>query len=134
MVDFSEPNERVNILVVDDRAENVVALKAILSDPQYNIVTAGSGPEALRCVLQDDFALILLDVLMPEMDGFEVAALIKRRERSRHIPIIFLTAAGKEISFVFRGYSVGAVDYLVKPVEADVVRAKVAVFVDLYRK
>ena len=126
--------ETVNILLVDDRPENLVAVRAALNLPGYNVVTAQSGAEALRALLRDEFALILLDVLMPEMDGFELAALIKAREPTRAVPIIFLTAVGGDLSFIYRGYSAGAVDYLVKPVDSDVVRAKVAVFVDLHRK
>jgi PAS domain S-box-containing protein len=126
--------EKVNILLVDDRPENLAAVRAALNVPSYNVVTAQSGAEALRCLLREEFALILLDVLMPEMDGFELAALIKAREPTRTVPIIFLTAVGGDVSFIYRGYSAGAVDYLVKPIDSDVVRAKVAVFVDLYRK
>src|SRR5260221_11714714 len=124
----------VNILVVDDRPENALAIKAILSFPAYNVITATSGSEALRRVLKHDFAVILMDVLMPSMDGFETARLIFRREASRHIPIIFLTAVGTDVTSLYKGYSVGAVDYLIKPIEPDIVRAKVAVFVDLFRK
>ncbi|MGA9519942.1 MAG: ATP-binding protein [Myxococcaceae bacterium] len=134
MAQISSDNERVNILLVDDRPENLLVLKAILSDPAYNLVTATSGPEALKHVLAKDFAVILLDVLMPGMDGFEVASLIKKRRRSHETPLIFLTAAGSDVGLIYRGYSVGAVDYLLKPVNPDVVRAKVAVFVDLFRK
>ena len=126
--------ERVNLLLVDDVDENLVALRAILEPLEQNLVTARSGEEALRALLHDDFACILLDVQMPGLDGFQTAALIKQRERSKYIPIIFLTAISKEERHVFRGYSAGAVDYLFKPFEPEVLRSKVSVFIDLYRK
>jgi PAS domain S-box-containing protein len=119
-----------NILVVDDRPENLVAIEAILASEDYNLVCVTSGPDALQKVLERDFAVILVDVMMPGMDGFELATIIKQRERSRYTPIIFLTAG----SYTYRGYSVGAVDYLVKPLDAGVLRAKVSIFVDLFRK
>jgi len=123
------------ILLVDDRPENLQALRAILGDqPGYSLVEATSGHEALREVLRHDFCLILLDAFLPEMDGFEVASLIKQRERTRDIPIIFLTASGTDHETLRRAYAVGAVDYMVKPISAEIVRAKVAVFVDLARK
>jgi len=124
----------VNILVVDDRDENLLALEAVLSDPGYRIVRARSGREALKEVLDQDFALILLDVQMPGVDGYETAVLIRERPRSRQTPIIFLTANDFGSQHVFRGYTVGAVDYLVKPVAPDVLRSKVAVFVELFTK
>jgi PAS domain S-box-containing protein len=126
--------ERVNILLVDDNEENLVALRAILEPLGENLVLAHSGEEALRCLLVDDVAVILLDAQMPGLDGFETAALIKQRAKTRTIPIIFLTAISKEEGHVFRGYSTGAVDYLFKPFDPDVLRSKVAVFVDLQRK
>ncbi len=126
--------KQVNILVVDDRDENLVELEAVLSDPSYRIVRARSGREALKEVLDQDFALILLDVVMPGVDGYETAVLIRERPRSRQTPIIFLTANDWGVQHVFRGYTVGAVDYLVKPVSADVLRSKVAVFVELFNK
>jgi PAS domain S-box-containing protein len=124
----------INLLLVDDHEENLLTLEVTLDLPGVNRVKASSGAEALRWVLRSDFAVILLDVSMPEMDGFEVARLIKLRERSRHIPIIFLTAAIKDVESIYRGYEVGAVDYILKPIDRDVVRAKVAVFVELYRR
>jgi signal transduction histidine kinase len=124
--------EPVSILLVDDRPENLLALEAILEPLGQRLVRAHSGDEALRHLLTQDFALILLDVQMPGMNGFEAAQLIKARERSRHIPIIFLTAINKEDQYVFKGYEVGAVDYLFKPFNPDVLRSKVAVFVDLH--
>jgi len=124
----------VNILVVDDRDENLMAVEAVLNDPGYRLVRARSGREALKEVLDQDFALILLDVVMPGVDGYETATLIRERPRSRQTPIIFLTANDWGARHVFRGYTVGAVDYLVKPVPADVLRSKVAVFVELFNR
>ena len=128
----SEP--RVDILIVDDRPENLLALEAILEPLGQRIVRASSGQEALRRLLERDFAVILLDVQMPGMNGFEAARLIKSRERTKHIPIIFLTAISKDEEYVFEGYSVGAVDYLFKPFQPAVLRSKVAAFVDLHLK
>ncbi|MCC7538787.1 MAG: response regulator [Deltaproteobacteria bacterium] len=127
-------DEDVEILVADDREVDLVAIETILAAASRRIVTASSGREALRRVLERDFAVILLDVVMGDMDGFEVASIIKQRERSRHTPIIFLTSAGLDVGFIYRGYSVGAVDYLVKPIDADVLRAKVEIFTALHRK
>ena len=124
----------VNILLVDDRPENLLTLDAILEPLGERLVRAHSGDEALKCLLTDEFAVILLDVQMPGLNGFETAELIKARERTRYVPIIFLTAISKDEAYVYRGYSVGAVDYMSKPFEPDVLRSKVAVFVDLYRK
>jgi signal transduction histidine kinase/DNA-binding response OmpR family regulator len=124
----------VDILVVDDHPENLVALEGILTRPEYRIAKADSGGEALKLVLKHDFALILLDVMMPRMDGFETAGLIRARQASRDTPIIFLTANASDVSLIYKAYSVGAVDYLIKPIDPDVVRAKVGVFVDLHRK
>jgi signal transduction histidine kinase len=126
--------KQVNILVVDDRDENLMAVEAVLDDPGYRLVRARSGREALKEVLDQDFALILLDVVMPDVDGYETATLIRERPRSRQTPIIFLTANDWGASHVFRGYTVGAVDYLVKPVPGDVLRSKVAVFVELFNR
>ncbi|HEX2569638.1 MAG TPA: ATP-binding protein [Polyangia bacterium] len=124
----------VSILLVDDHPENLVALKAILSSPDYRLVTATSGEEALALVLGEDFAVILLDVVMPGMSGFEVAKYLKQRERTRRIPILFLTAVATEMGQIYKAYSVGAVDYLIKPLDPHAVRAKVAVLVDLFRQ
>ena len=126
--------DQVDILIVDDRPENLLALEAILEPLGQRVVKALSGEESLRKLLSHDFAVILLDVQMPGMNGFETAQIIKSRERTRYIPIIFLTAISKEEDYVFRGYQVGAVDYISKPFQPDVLRAKVAVFVDLYIK
>ena len=126
------PTEQVDILIVDDRPENLLALEAILEPLHQHLVRASSGEETLRRLLERDFALILLDVQMPGMNGFETARLIKSRERTKYIPIIFLTAISKEEAYVFEGYSVGAVDYLFKPFQPEILRSKVAAFVDLY--
>ncbi len=127
-------DDRVNILRVDDQPANLVALEAMLEDLGQNLVRAESGREALKRLLSDDFAVILLDVKMPEMDGFETAELIRQRDRSRHTPILFLTAADTSQTQAVRGYAVGAVDYLIKPVVPEFVRSKVAVFVELAKK
>ena len=123
---------RANVLVADDRPANVLAIQHVLEPLAHNIVTASSGEEVFRSLLTTEFAVILLDVQMPIMDGFEIAAQIKRREKTRHIPIIFLTAVNQAPSDIWQGYEAGAVDYLTKPVEPWVVRAKVAAFVDLW--
>ncbi|MEO5904454.1 MAG: ATP-binding protein [Gemmatimonadaceae bacterium] len=127
-------DRRVKLLLVDDRPENLLALEAILEPLGQILIPAHSGDEALKCVLQHDFAAILLDVQMPEMNGFDAAQIIKSREKSRYIPIIFLSAINKEDAYVFKGYSMGAVDYVFKPFNPDVLRSKVAVFVDLFMK
>lgn len=124
----------VNILLVDDQPENLLALEAILGDLGETLVKATSGEEALRCLLNRDFAVILLDVQMPGIDGFETATLIRNRARSQHTPIIFLTAFSASDHLVFKGYSHGAVDYLLKPIDASILTSKVSVFVDLFRK
>ncbi|MGH8930486.1 MAG: SpoIIE family protein phosphatase [Egibacteraceae bacterium] len=122
------------ILVVDDRDENIVALRAVLDPLGHRLLMARSGIEALRYLLTHDIALILLDVHMPGMTGFETAARIKERERTRDIPIIFLTAYSNDVTHAVQGFSHGAVDYLTKPIDAAVLRAKVAVFIELYQK
>jgi CheY-like chemotaxis protein len=126
--------QKARILLVDDRAENLIALEAILSSLNQQLVPVRSGEAALKALLSDEFAVILLDVVMPGMDGFETAAHIKRRAKTHDVPIIFLTAAGAEPDHAFRGYAAGAVDYIAKPFDPWVLRAKVAVFVDLYVK
>ena len=123
---------RANVLVADDTPANVLAIEQVLEPLQHNVVTASSGDEVLRALLKAEFAVILLDVHMPIMDGFEVAAQIKAREKTRHVPIIFLTAINQAPSDVFQGYEAGAVDYLSKPVEPWLVRAKVGAFVDIW--
>ncbi|MEO7909568.1 MAG: response regulator [Roseiflexaceae bacterium] len=124
----------INILLVDDRPENLLALEALLQPLGYNLVKASSGEAALRYVLQYDFAVILLDVQMPNIDGFETAELIRRRELSRSTPIIFLTAVSTSELHIAKGYLVGAVDYLLKPFLPEILLSKVAIFVDLYAK
>ena len=124
----------VSILLVDDQPANLMALEAMLQGLGQHLVQAGSGREALKWLLTHEAAVVLLDVKMPDMDGFETATLIRQRDKSRHTPIIFLTAADKSHTEAVRGYAVGAVDYLVKPVVPEFVRSKVAVFVELARK
>jgi two-component system, sensor histidine kinase and response regulator len=126
--------DRVSILLVDDQPANLIALEAMLQGLGQNLIKAGSGREALKWLLTNDVAVVLLDVKMPEMDGFETATLIRERDKSRHTPIIFLTAADQSQTQAVRGYAVGAVDYLVKPVVPEFVRSKVAVFVELAKK
>jgi CheY-like chemotaxis protein len=121
-------------LLVDDRADNLIALEAMLQGLPLEAVGVDSGEAALKQLLLEDFALILLDAQMPQMDGFETANHIKRRERTRHIPIIFLTAADRDARLALRGYAAGGVDYLTKPFDPWVLRAKVSVFVDLWIK
>ncbi|MEH2173453.1 hybrid sensor histidine kinase/response regulator [Nostoc sp.] len=125
---------KVNILLVDDKLENLLALEAILEKLGENLVRATSGEEALRCLLHQDFAVILLDVQMPGMDGFETATLIRNRGRSRHTPIIFLTAFSTSDQMLFKGYALGAVDYLLKPLDPNILTSKVTVFVELFKK
>jgi len=130
----TEEPDRVNILLVDDQPANLLALEAMLQGLDQTLVKAESGREALKWLLTHDVAVILLDVKMPDMDGFETAALIRQRDKSRDTPIIFLTAADKTHTEAVRGYAVGAVDYLVKPVVPEFVRSKVSVFVELAKK
>ncbi len=127
-------NDQVEILLVDDREENLLALEAAIRSPQYRLVKATSGDSALRYLLEHKPALILLDVQMPNLDGYATAELIKGSERTREIPIIFLTALNKEEMYVHKGYETGAVDYISKPLDIHILRSKVKVFADLYRK
>jgi len=127
------PDEKVNILLVDDQPNNLLALESILGNEQ-NLVRAESGRAALRALLDAEFAVILLDVQMPDLDGFETASLIRERDKSRDTPIIFLTALSRSETHVFRGYELGAVDYIFKPFEPEILRSKVNVFVELFRK
>lgn len=127
-----EPPWKAKILLVDDSAENLLALEAVLESPDHDLVKANSGIEALRYLLEDDFAAILLDVKMPEMDGFETANLIRARKRSQHTPILFLTAY-KGDEQLYRGYNLGAVDFLFKPIVPEILQSKVAAFVQLSR-
>jgi PAS domain S-box-containing protein len=124
----------VNILVVDDRVENRTAMRAILASPEYHVVEASSSADALLRLLETEFALLLIDVVMPDMDGFELAKAIKERERTASVPIVFLTAQATDVARVYDGYRVGAVDYLIKPLVPEVVRAKVAVFAELFQQ
>src|SRR5689334_1951611 len=124
---------KVNILLVDDKPEKLLALEVVLEELNQNIVRAYSGREALRALLNDEFAVILLDVNMPGMDGFETASLIRQRKSSEHTPIIFVTAFGDDTHSA-QGYQLGAVDYILAPVVPEVLRSKVAVFVDLFKK
>ena len=127
-------HDKAKILLVDDREENLVALEAILSSLDQELVRARSGEEALKALLTDEYAVILLDIVMPGMDGFETAQDIKRRRKTRDVPIIFLTAVNSDPDYAFRGYAAGAVDFIAKPFDPWVLRAKVSVFVELYNK
>ncbi|MEA1969291.1 MAG: diguanylate cyclase [Thermodesulfobacteriota bacterium] len=126
--------KKISILIVDDRPENLLALEQVLESPDLNIVQAESGSKALEQTLDHEFALILLDVQMPVMDGYETAALLRGNKKTKNIPIIFVTAAHKEESHVFRGYGSGAVDYLFKPLETNVLKSKVTIFLELHRQ
>ncbi|MFS0689344.1 EAL domain-containing protein [Sporosarcina sp. 179-K 8C2 HS] len=128
-----EKEESINILLVDDRPENLLAIEAIIERDEYNLVKASSGEEALKCLLKDKFALILLDVQMPGMDGFTTAKIIKAREKTKNVPILFITANNMESEHIFMGYSVGAIDYILKPVDPLILKAKVEGFVDIYK-
>ncbi len=125
--------DKVNVLLVDDLPANLIALEAILEDLDLNLVKAYSGNEALGLLVEKEFALVILDVQMPEMDGFEVASLMKKNEITRNIPIIFVTALNKDKRFISKGYGIGAVDYLSKPIEPDILISKVRVLTELYR-
>ncbi|MFI0356832.1 two-component system response regulator [Actinomadura sp. 9N407] len=127
-------DDKAKILLVDDREENLIALEAILSSLDQDLVRARSGEEALKALLTDEYAVILLDVVMPGMDGFETARDIKRRRKTRDLPIIFLTAVNSDPDYAFRGYAAGAVDFISKPFDPWVLRAKVSVFVELHNK
>jgi diguanylate cyclase (GGDEF)-like protein len=126
--------EKIHVLIVDDKPENLLVLENLLEGPDLKIIKATSGNVALGLLLEHDFALILLDVQMPEMDGFEVAELMRKSEKTKNIPIIFVTALSKEQKFIFKGYEVGAVDYLFKPIEPNILRSKVRIFLELYRQ
>ncbi len=125
---------KARILIVDDDERNAFAISTVLEELDQTLVVARSGEEALRCLLHDDFAVILLDLHMPGMDGYETAGLIRARQKTRHIPIVFLTAVFRDESHLFQAYSAGAVDMVFKPVDPFILKAKVAVFVDLYLK
>ncbi|MFE0255950.1 two-component system response regulator [Streptomyces sp. NPDC059010] len=127
-------DERAGILLVDDMEDNLIALEAVLGSLNEPLVRARSGEEAMKALLRQRFALVLLDVRMPGMDGFETATNIKRLDQTKDVPIIFLTGAEDDPGYAFRGYATGAADYLTKPFDPWVLRAKVTVFLDLYRK
>ncbi|MGM0876986.1 MAG: PAS domain S-box protein [Bacillota bacterium] len=127
------PTKKVNILMVDDHPENLLALEAVLISPNYHLVSANSGKEALKCMLKQDFAVILLDVQMPGLNGFETAELIKAREKTRHIPIIFITAISQDMEHVHQGYSVGAIDYIFKPFHPETLKQKIEQFVKIHQ-
>jgi response regulator RpfG family c-di-GMP phosphodiesterase len=126
--------ERAGILLVDDMEDNLTALEAVLASLNEPLVRARSGEEAMKTLLRQPIALVLLDIRMPGMDGFETAAHIKRLDQTRDVPIIFLTGADDDSGYAFRGYATGAADYVTKPFDPWVLRAKVSVFLDLYRK
>ena len=126
--------EPVSLLLVDDRPENLTALRAILESPEYHLVTAQSGNEALLALENEDFALVMLDVAMPDMSGFDVANHMQNHERTRHVPILFLTGIATRLDQIYRAYAIGAVDYLIKPLDVGAVRAKAHVFADLFRQ
>ncbi|QSB06903.1 response regulator [Natronoglycomyces albus] len=127
-----KPARGARVLLVDDRQENLLALEAIMQGMPVTTVAVNSGEEALKKLLREDFAVILLDAQMPGMDGFETARHIKQREKTRHTPIIFLTAADRDSHLAMRGYSVGAVDYITKPFDPWMLRTKIGVFIDLW--
>lgn len=124
----------VNILIVDDRTENLLVLESLLENIDCNIIKATSGNEALSLMLYYEFALVLLDVQMPDMDGFETAEYIRMNSKTRYVPIIFVTAISKEQKCIFKGYEIGAVDYLFKPIEPIMLQSKVKVFLELYNQ
>src|ERR1700689_3707994 len=127
--------QAINILLVDDRKEDLLSMEVILANPDYIFHKTASGREALRLLLKErDFAIILIDVQMPQLDGYETTALIRESESLKHIPIIFLTANDDKPDNIFEGYLAGAVDYMIKPVIPEILRAKVAVFAELHRK
>src|SRR5215813_9940571 len=125
---------KANILLVDDRRENLLALEGILRGLDQNLVQASSGPQALKYLLRNEVAVILLDVEMPDMDGFQTATLIRERQKTSHTPIIFLTAISKSDVHVSQGYSLGGVDYIFKPFAPDVLKSKVSAFVQMYKQ
>ncbi|WP_227939844.1 response regulator [Alkalihalobacillus deserti] len=130
----STPIKKVNILMVDDHPENLLALEAVLTSPNYNLVSVTSGKEALKYMLKQDFAVILLDVQMPGLNGFEIAKIIKGREKTKDIPIIFITAISQDVEHVQHGYSVGAIDYIFKPFQPETLKQKIEQFVRIHQK
>ena len=124
----------INILIVDDEPKNLTVIEAILDDPGYRLVRAASAEQALLALLADEFALLILDIRMPDVTGFELAQMIKARKKNANVPIIFLTAYYNEDQHIIEGYDTGAVDYLNKPVNPAILRSKVAIFAELHRK
>lgn len=124
----------VKLLIVDDREENRIALRAMLEDVHYKLVEVNSGEQALRLLVEEEFAVLLIDIVMPGMDGFQLAEIIRSREKTAAVPILFMTAVATDVAFVFKGYRTGAVDYLIKPLDAEIVRAKLAALTDLFRQ
>src|SRR3954471_677592 len=133
-VTTSAPESKVNILMVDDSPDKLLAMESVLASLGQNLIRAYSGEEALRLLLKKEFALILLDVNMPGIDGFETAALIRKRRSLEHIPIIFVTALSTTDADVFKGYAFGAVDYILTPIVPEILKTKVGVFIDLWRQ
>ncbi|MER7795442.1 response regulator [Streptomyces sp. NPDC097640] len=127
-------SEKTAILIVDDMEENLIALEAVLGPLDLRLVRAHSGEEALKAMLRQDFAAVLLDVLMPGMDGFETAANIKRLDQTKDVPIILLTGDDADSDYAYRGYAIGAADFVTKPFDPWLLRTKVNVFLDLHRK
>ena len=127
-------DRRAKILIVDDLPENLLALEALIRQDDRIVFQASCGVDALALLLEHDFALAILDVQMPAMNGFELAELMRGTEKTRHIPIVFVSAAGKESNYAFKGYESGAVDFLYKPLDIYAVKGKVTVFVELYRQ
>ena len=134
MILSESPNEPVKLLLVDDRPENLLVLEEVLANLPCELLKTLSGQEALSKLLKHDVALVILDVQLPDMSGFEVAEFMRGKKRSQHVPIIFVTASDKEPLHVFKGYEAGAVDYLFKPLDPMILRSKVRVFIDLYRQ
>ncbi len=127
-------DNKADILIVDDRPENLLVLESLLEDMDCNIIKANSGNEALGLMLEYDFALVLLDVQMPEMDGFETAELMRGSKKTRYLPIVFVTALSKEKINMFKGYEIGAVDFLYKPIEPVILKSKVKIFIELFNQ
>ncbi|MBL1115755.1 response regulator [Streptomyces sp. 110] len=127
-------SEKAGILIVDDMEENLIALEAVLGPLDQQLVRARSGEEALKAMLRQDFAVVLLDVLMPGMDGFETAANIKRLDQTKDVPIILLTGTDADSDYAYRGYAIGAADFLTKPFDPWLLRTKVNVFLEMHHK
>src|SRR5262249_19489536 len=130
----AERQAPVSILIVDDEPKNLIALEAVLNDPGYRLIQADSAEQALLALLADEFALLILDIRMPGMTGFELAQMVRARKKTASVPIIFLTAYYGDDEHLIEGYQAGGVDYVRKPINPDILRSKVAIFADLYRK